>query len=119
MLYYGRVVSVSGEQSLDIEGDSLDRYLKALAYENRRQLLYELEAREEEAVSVSEDVLGTQQQSDVEGVHAEYYHIHLPKLEELGIVDWDQNAGIVRRGPVFEKVSPLLEIVKTVESTEE
>lgn len=38
-------------------------------------------------------------------------HTHLPKLEEAGFIDWDREAGLVRKGSRFEDIKPLLELL--------
>jgi hypothetical protein len=39
-------------------------------------------------------------------------HTHLPKLEESGFIEWDQERNIVRKGPQFEEIQPLLELME-------
>ena len=38
-------------------------------------------------------------------------HVHLPKLEAMGLVAWDRDAHTVSAGPAFEDVRPLLELL--------
>jgi hypothetical protein len=38
----------------------------------------------------------------------ELRHVHLPKLESAGMIDWDQDDGSVSRGPAFEQYEPAL-----------
>lgn len=39
-------------------------------------------------------------------------HVHLAKLEGLDIVEVDADAGVVRRGPDFAHVKPMLEVFR-------
>ena len=39
------------------------------------------------------------------------FHVHLPKLDQAGFVDWDRDSGLVTRGPRFEEIEPLLELM--------
>ena len=39
------------------------------------------------------------------------YHHHLPYLEDLGYVRWDRSTNQVERGPNFEEIRPLLELL--------
>ena len=39
------------------------------------------------------------------------YHTHLPKLNDAGFINWDQDTGIIRRGPRFEEIEPLLRLM--------
>lgn len=34
----------------------------------------------------------------------EWYHVHLPKLESLGLIAWDEDARVITRGPNYEDV---------------
>lgn len=36
------------------------------------------------------------------------HHVHLPLMEEAGLVEWDRDTGVVRRGDEFETVEPVL-----------
>ncbi|WP_436925196.1 hypothetical protein [Halosimplex amylolyticum] len=38
-------------------------------------------------------------------------HVHLPKLEEYGFIDWDEDAHEVAKGPNFDEIRPLLELL--------
>lgn len=40
-----------------------------------------------------------------------FYHKHLPLLNDIGLVDWDQEAQSVWRGRSFDDIRPLLEII--------
>lgn len=44
-------------------------------------------------------------------LEVELSHIHLPKLEAEGVVEWDREAGTVSRGPVFEEIEPTLRLL--------
>ncbi len=39
------------------------------------------------------------------------HHVHLPLLEEYGFITWDRATGRVTRGPQFQKIGPLLELL--------
>ncbi|WP_415379679.1 ArsR family transcriptional regulator [Halosimplex sp. TS25] len=38
-------------------------------------------------------------------------HVHLPKLAEYGFIDWDEDAHEVAKGPNFDEIRPLLELL--------
>ena len=42
-------------------------------------------------------------------VYIGLYQTHLPKLDEAGVVDYDQNRGIVERTPLAEEFDPYLD----------
>ncbi len=48
---------------------------------------------------------------ELEQLEVAMTHSHLPKLEEAGFIDWNQEAGLVRKGPRFGDVKPLLELI--------
>ncbi|MWG35707.1 DUF7344 domain-containing protein [Halomarina oriensis] len=41
----------------------------------------------------------------------ELHHVHLPKLDEADVVDWDRDGGFVHRGDRYESIRPLLELL--------
>lgn len=49
------------------------------------------------------------------GGEMEMHHIHLPKLADYGIVDWDRDTNRVTRGPNFEAAATLLEFLANSE----
>lgn len=40
------------------------------------------------------------------------YHLHLPKLADLGYVEWAPHSGTVRRGPRFDEVRALVDLLQ-------
>lgn len=44
----------------------------------------------------------------VQQLDMELRHVHLPKLEEEGLIEWEQETGTVFRGPSFEEIEPAL-----------
>ena len=90
----------------------LEKALSALANKYRRRLLVALvEHNPQDEVSVLEGVHTGEKGR--ERLKAEMYHIHLPKLEESGLIQWDGETLTVSRGPQFEQVRPVLESIDT------
>lgn len=89
-----------------------DAAFDALANEHRRRLLVDLlEENSLDAtayIPVDEDsgILKTEQQMQIE-----MYHQHLPKLADEGFIYWNQNTNEIVKGPQFEELWPLLEVV--------
>jgi hypothetical protein len=87
---------------------SLDERLRMLSNASRRQLLGELldtpAVRETDLPRVIGD-----DDAELKIVVVKMYHHHLPLLVENGLVDWSSEDGVVRRGPAFESVRPMLE----------
>lgn len=36
---------------------------------------------------------------------------HLPKLEEAGYIEWDRESGTISKGPRFDEIEPILELM--------
>lgn len=111
-----------------IESEAIgDDAFDALASEYRRQLLIELLDRDRKRVSAltgtaaeiaaaDEDLLakhlsGTRAISGVDEDLLRAHHVHLPKLDDYGFVEWDPDDRTVTTGPRFGEVRPLLEFV--------
>ena len=39
------------------------------------------------------------------------FHSHLPRLVEEGFVEWEPDDGTIRRGPAFDEIAPLLDVL--------
>jgi hypothetical protein len=42
---------------------------------------------------------------------ARVHHKHLPLLEGSGFIEWDREADAITRGPKFEGIRPLIELM--------
>lgn len=47
---------------------------------------------------------------EFEELYLKLYHQHLPKLEEANVIEWDRDENVVRKGPAFEELVPLLRL---------
>ena len=84
----------------------LDDYLRLLADGQKRRLLQSLLDADGSPVSVA---------SADAHERARLHHIHLPKLADAGLIDWDPRDDIVVRGPAFDEVVPLLEAIEELD----
>ena len=50
-------------------------------------------------------------ETSLDRLNTEMHHLHLPKLEKLGFIDWDREAQLVTRGPKFEDVRQYLQVI--------
>lgn len=41
---------------------------------------------------------------------SEMYHNHLPRLEDHGYIEWNQEKHVVTKGPKFDEIRPILEL---------
>jgi hypothetical protein len=39
------------------------------------------------------------------------HHNHLPHLDEAGFIDWDRETQAIRRGPRYDEIAPLVELM--------
>lgn len=88
----------------------LDQLFSAVSDFDRRQLLLALwQARDDETVAVSDlDI-----DRDDRDLALAFHHVHLPKLEQNGLVEVVEPGERVRRGPQFPEIEPILESVTT------
>ncbi|QIO24209.1 hypothetical protein [Haloarcula sp. JP-L23] len=47
----------------------------------------------------------------VQQLEMQLHHMHLPKLEEEGIIEWERETQTVSRGPQFDKLEPVLRLL--------
>lgn len=81
---------------------SLDSTFSALANRDRRELLVTLsECNTLVPIDSSDEDASTQ---DIE-----MYHVHLPKLEAAGLIEWNRETNEVRKGARFDEVRPLID----------
>ena len=80
------------------ESSPLDRVFHAVANSIRREMLCLLHIREDEVAPIAgiADHLATTHDSTNEEVTLALRHVHLPKLREDGLVDYDERSGEVR-----------------------
>jgi len=90
----------------NVSSNSFDDCLRALEHERRRAVI---------AALVDTDSLGTASLGEDERTRLSLLHHHLPVLAEKGYVDWDRDAGRVRRGPRFDDVDAVLSLLLTHE----
>ena len=92
--------------------DCLDHVFVALSHRVRRRVLARLHERSPRDV---EDLVARNRSA--EPSHVDLYHRHLPKLDDLGFVEWDgESEGTIHRGPKFDAVAPVIEFMEAHES---
>lgn len=89
----------------DQAGQSLDDVLRLLADRTRRKLLRHLLEAEPAPVAVDDLVAalaGTDafDATDRRALAIDLHHVHLPRLADEGVVDWDPERGTVRYRPI-------------------
>lgn len=83
-----------------------DTMMSTLSRIERRQILVNL--LEGEPQQVGREVAAGET-TDSGGDSIQLLHVHLPKLEADGFIDWDRKTGEISKGPHFEQIAPVLE----------
>lgn len=74
-----------------------DRYFTALANDRRRDLLLSLREGRTSTVEIHPGRATTS-----------LTHVHLPMLEDAGLVRWDREAGTISRGANYDDLDPVI-----------
>lgn len=88
----------------------LDRIFDALRHPARRQILVRL-LGPAEGPPADVDVAALERDDDIASSPLELHHVHLPKLDAVGYIEWVQRTQTVRRGPNFDEVAPVLRLL--------
>jgi hypothetical protein len=90
----------------------LDEIFFVLANEHRRRLLDDLlEHNSQVGTDFHHRADEPIDEGELDRLNIEMIHIHLPKLEEMDFIWWDKATLTVRRGPRFDEIRPLLELM--------
>ncbi|WP_331232331.1 transcriptional regulator [Natronorarus salvus] len=90
----------------------VDEALDALLDIHRRRVLMALlehNPQHDEEIHIPEEVHVGEKEFEI--LQTEMFHTHLPKLEESGFIRWDEENHEVVRGPRFDEIKPLLELM--------
>lgn len=103
-------ISMEPDVSRDVLlAPEMDRLLDTLGKRYRRMLLVMLRHGEVDSIS---DVM-VRGSEDGQEVRLRLVHTHLPRLEEDGYIEWDRETETISKGPHFEEIEPLLELIET------
>ncbi len=75
----------------------------------RRLLMTLLDHNPEDEADIPGDLATTDDEFDQ--LIIEMTHTHLPKLEDMGVIDWNRDENVVTKGPDFDDLRPLLELI--------
>lgn len=84
-----------------------DELFDALADGRRRRFLWALAKRD---LQGGESSVADASELTAVSTDARFYHVHLPKLADAGLVEWDRGTDEIARGPRFEHARRLLEL---------
>ncbi|WP_323190733.1 hypothetical protein [Halostella sp. PRR32] len=98
----------------------LDNVFEVLADQRRRNLLrYLLECDPPATVTEMADALladaGTEEVEERRNLRISLHHVHLPKLDETGFVDYDAETNRVVGRNGIDQIAPYLDITETLE----
>lgn len=96
------------------EIDPNGRVFEALANSSRRQLLFALLAETPQYHDSIDpiDLLSKRNAiDDLETIRLELRHVHLPKLADMGFIEWNRQSGTVSKGPNWEEIASLLQLI--------
>lgn len=74
-----------------------DRYFTALANDRRRDLLLSLREGRTRTVDLAPG-----------GATTRLTHVHLPMLEDVGLVRWDREGGTIFQGANYDDLDPVI-----------
>lgn len=89
---------------------SFDEMVAALADIQRRKLLVALleHTSQDDATVI---VGGSERDADHVDSLVQMQHVHLPRLADYGFIKWNKDTYEVKRGPRFDEIRPLLELL--------
>lgn len=86
----------------------VDQLLEIVSKRHRRVTLLLLKRG---AIETTDDVM-LRGSSESDASEIRLTHDHLPRLEDAGYIDWDRNTGEIAKGPRFDEIEPLLELIE-------
>lgn len=91
--------------------DDWETIFSALRNVYRRRLLVALVEQDasDDTVPVPEAVAGDH--DDLSVLQANLIHTHLPQLEQAGYITWEQDTHQITRGPHFDEIQPVIELL--------
>lgn len=84
----------------------------ALADPHRRQLLVAVlnsNPQDGDAIDPLDEL--TYSENEADRLRTALVHKHLPKLDEMGYIEWDTENGTFSKGPRWDEIAPLLELI--------
>lgn len=88
-------------------GTRFDDLLASLAHETRRGVVDALDHAGDRGVAVEDLAAGDSSE------RVALHHVHLPRLQEAGVVEWDRDRDRVTGGPRFDVARRVLDVAGT------
>lgn len=90
------------------------RAFEALAHSYRRQLLlalFDANPQDDDDLDPLDLLAEGETTDDLAVTRLELTHLHLPKLVEIGFIEWDRELGELSKGPNWREIAPLLQLM--------
>ncbi|MFC6873678.1 DUF7344 domain-containing protein [Halobellus marinus] len=90
------------------------RVFKALANSSRRQLLFALfdaQPQDGDHLDPLDLLVDGATTDDLAAIRLELRHFHLPKVADMGFIEWHRESGTLSMGPNWEEIAPLLQLM--------
>lgn len=90
------------------------RAFDALANSYRRQLLLALfdeNPQDDDDLDPLDLLVEGETADDLTATRIELTHMHLPKLADMGFIEWDRESGELSKGPNWKEIAPLLRLM--------
>lgn len=87
---------------------------EALGNSYRRQLLlalFDANPQDDDDLDPLDLLADGEPTDDLAATRVELKHVHLPKLVDMGFIEWDRQSGELSKGPNWEEIAPLLRLV--------
>ncbi|WP_255152661.1 DUF7344 domain-containing protein [Halorarius halobius] len=90
---------------------TLGTQLGALSHRPQRRLLVELLYANPQDDTPVDDDEPKPKDEELE-LLLDFRHYHLPELEDKGLIDYDRENNVITKGPNFEEIKPVLELIE-------
>lgn len=90
------------------------RVFDALANPYRRQLLlalFDANPQDDDDLDPLDLLADGETSDDLAATRIELRHSHLPKLADMGFIEWDRESGELSKGPNWTEIAPLLRLM--------
>lgn len=91
-----------------------DRVFEALANAYRRRLLlalFDANPQADDDLDPLDLLEGAGTTDDPAAVRVKLAHVHLPKLADMGLIEWDRQSDELSKGPNWDEIAPLLQLI--------
>lgn len=92
--------------------DPVSQIFTVLRHPARRRILITLYRHSESETMDFRPADFVPNNAEQERVHRELHHVHFPKLEDRGFIEWDRDYDRITCGPCFEELHSFLDLLE-------